>query len=321
MPSSISSSKSSAPAPPGLRHAVVFLAGVVVLLAAVEAGARLFVHRISRIEGRVAAEYQAALRIHAGSHPPRQLLMVGNSLLEESVPAALLRPDWLQGWQATRFPIEKTSTLDWTYGLPRLYQDGCHPDAYGLVMSPAFLTSTFSRGEYSALYLLRIRDLGAISGELHLHPTRIASLGLGIYSKFFALRTDIRKVVLSRALPGMGALAVLLVGRGQDRPMEQEEYYRQALPRLQAIRKTAIQAESRIILIIHPPSPLLSEDGTPAVLRAARDAGVEAVAPDPASRFSQSDFRDSQHLNETGAGKFIQSIGPGLQAALDRPLR
>ena len=312
MPSSTSSSKSSAPAPVGVGHAVVFLAGVLVLLAAVEAGARLFVHRISRIEGRVAAEYQAALRIHANSHPPRQLLMVGNSLLEESVPAALLRPDWLQGWQATRFPIEKTSTLDWIYGLPRLYQDGCQPDAYGLVMSPAFLTgANFSRGEYSALYLLRLRDLVAISGELQLHPTRIASLGLGIYSKFFALRTDIRKVLLGRALPGMAGLAALLVGRGPDRPMEQEEYYRQALPRLQAIRKTAAQAGSRIVLIIHPPSPFIAEDGTAAVLRAARDAGVEAVAPDPASRFSQSDFRDSQHLNETGARKFIQSIGPG----------
>ena len=220
MPSSISSSKPTPPAA-GLRHAVVFLAVTALLLVAVEAGTRLFVHRINRIEGRVAAEYKAALQVHSTGHPPRQLLLVGNSLLEESVPASLLRPDWLQGWQATRFPIEQTSTLDWTYGLPRLSQDGCRPDVYGLMMSPDYLNNTFSRGEYAALYLLRPQDLISISGPLQLHPTRMASVGLGIYSKCFALRTDIRKVLLGHALPGMRALARLLVGRGKEQQMDQ----------------------------------------------------------------------------------------------------
>jgi len=318
MPSSISSSKSPCHEPAGLRHSLVFLAVTVVLLLAVEAGARLFVHRISRIEGRVAAEYKAALQVHSNGRPPRQLLLIGNSLLDESVPSSLLPPGWLQGWQATRFPIEQTSTLDWTYGLLRLSQDGCRPDVHGLVMSPDYLTNTFSRGEYSAFYLLRLRDLIGIGSQLQLHPTRITSVGLGIYSKFFALRTDIRKVLLGRVLPGMSALATLLVGRGTEQPMDQEAYYRQALPRLQALRAAAIQAGSGVILIVHPPSAHVTSDGTAAILRAARDAGIEAVAPAAGSRFDESDFRDSHHLNETGARKFMQSINPGLQAALDR---
>lgn len=318
MPSSISSSKSSSPPPAGLRHAVVFLTVTALLLVAVEAGARLFVHRISRIEGRVAAEYKAALQVHSTGRPPRQLLLVGNSLLEESMPASLLRPGWLQGWQATRFPIEQTSTLDWTYGLPRLAHDGCRPDVYGLLMSPDYLNITFSRGEYAAFYLLQPRDLLGISSQLQLHPTRMASVGLGIYSKFFALRTDIRKVLLGRTLPGMSDLATLLVGRGKDQQMDQEEYYRQALPRLQALRAGAARTGSGFVLIVHPPSAHVTIDGTAAILRAARDAGIEAVAPAEGTRFSESDFRDSHHLNEAGARKFMQSIHPGLQAALER---
>lgn len=313
MPSSTSSSK---PGGPGLRHAMVFLAGVAVILASVEVGARLFVHRISRIEGRVMAEHTAALRMQSTGHAPRQLLLIGNSLLEESVPSSLLRPGWLRGWQVARFPIEQSSPLDWTYGLARLREDGCQPDAYGLVMSPAYLTGTFTRGEYAALYLLRSRDLLAISNALHLHPTQAASLGVSIHSKFFALRTDIRKVLLGRLLPGMAPLAALLVSRGKDRPMDQEEYYRQALPRLRALQAAATRAGSRVILIIHPPSSQAPEDGTAAVLRAARDAGVEAAAPE--GLFTGTDFRDSQHLNEAGAEKFIRTITLGLQSALDR---
>lgn len=318
MPSSIFSSKSGHPVEAGLRHAVAFLALTALLLVAVEAGARLVVHRISRIEGRVAAEYKAALRVHSSGRPPRQILLVGNSLLEESVPASLLLPDWLQGWQATRFPIEQTSTLDWTYGLPRLSQDGCRPDVYGLVMSPDYLSITFSRGEYAAFYLLQTLDLLDISSQLQLHPTRMASVGLGIYSKFFALRTDIRKVLLGRALPGMSALATLLAGHGKEQQLDQEEYYRQALPRLQALRTGAARTGSGLVLIVHPPPANVTVDGTAAILRAARDAGIEAVAPAEGTRFSESDFRDSHHLNEAGARKFMQSINPGLQAALDR---
>lgn len=316
MRSSISSSETT------LRHVVILLAGIVALLAMVEIGARLFVHRFSRIEGRVAAEYNAALRVRSNGQAPRQLLLIGNSLLEESVPAALIPPAWVPGWRVTRFPVEQTSMLDWTYGLPRLQKDGCRPDVYGLVMSPHYLaTNTFSRGEYSALYLLRLQDVPAISSELHLHPTKIASLVLSIYSEFFAVRADIRKVLLGRALPGMAQLVNLMLGPGHTARIAPEEYYRLALLRLRAFRAAADRSGSKVVLIVHPPSVLNAEDGTPEVLRAAREAGIEAMVPAPDSNFTQADFRDVQHLNEDGAAKFIRSVAAGLPAALARAMR
>jgi hypothetical protein len=317
MRSSISSSDTT------LRHVVILLAGIVALLTVVEIGVRLFVHRFGRIEGRVATEYNAALRVRSNGHPPRQLLLIGNSLLEESVPAAFIRPDWVPGWRVTRFPVEQTSMLDWTYALPRLQKDGCRPDVYGLVMSPHFLAAnTFSRGEYSALYLLRLEDVPAISSELHLHPTQIASLVLAIHSKFFALRADIRKVLLGRALPGMIQLVNLMLGPGRrTAKIAPEEYYRLALLRLRAFRAAADRSGSKVVLIVHPPSILNGEDGTPEVLRAAREAGIEGVAVAPGSNFTEADFRDVQHLNETGAAKFIRSIAAGLPVALGRAMR
>jgi len=116
----------------------------------------------------------------------------------------------------------------------------------------------------------------------------------------------------------MRALARLLVGRGKEQQMDQEEYYRQALPRLQALRAGAVQTGNGFVLIVHPPSAHVTVDGTAAILRAAQDAGIEAVAPATGTRFSESDFRDSHHLNERGSRKFMQSINPGLQAALGR---
>src|SRR5437868_3463181 len=112
MPSSISVFDSggleSRPPHRAVRAIVQLLAGCAVLLLGVETVSRLGFDRSSKVQRRIAEEYRIAKTIGSGdAHGARQLLAIGNSLLEEDIDFDQLCGS-LAGWNARRFTVEET---------------------------------------------------------------------------------------------------------------------------------------------------------------------------------------------------------------------
>lgn len=288
------------------RAIAILLAGAALCVTGLEMAARLLLPRLSRIEGRMVREHTAALRIRDG------VLLVGNSMLDEGVDTGALQKMLPGGWNVYRFPVGQTAYHEWKYGLRRLAADGSRPRMIAAVLTPNYVLVDSIRGDYSAHYLLRSADLIPLGRDMDLHPTRIAGLWAGIHSKFFATRTEIRKVFLAKLLPRMPELINLILRNGRA-PMQPapEDYYRIGSGRLRALREQA--GSTPLVLIVHP-SPH-AHDGTEQIARAAREAGV-AVVSVPEGLFTEADFRDGHHLTSAGALKFTVAIAPRLSDIL-----
>ena len=68
-------------------------------------------------------------------------------------------------------------------------------------MAPSYLVDDGIRGEYSASYLFAPSDVLALGRELRVHPTELFELMLGTFSRFYAVRLEVRKVLLGRLVP------------------------------------------------------------------------------------------------------------------------
>jgi hypothetical protein len=305
MPSSTSSSDAA------FRRAILyFLAGVVVWYAVLEFGGRYLTFRLSRIEGRVNREFQAALQVRS----PNAFLLTGNSLLDEGVDVEKLRSALAPDWQTSRFVIEQTVFHDWKYGLPHLAANGSQPGAFGLVLSVTHTLMTATRGDYSAHFLFSPADTIRLGNEVHYHPTQTFGLLVSSVSRFFGVRTEIRKVLLGRLLPGMGELSRLFIPP-PGRHFTTEEAYRIGTQRMRDWKGMEEKAGRRIVLILHP-SPERN-DGTEEILRAARENNVVAIAGEKDS-FLETDFLDGHHLNPVGAAKFTRQLAAQLPKALQK---
>jgi hypothetical protein len=297
---------------PYVVASVVFLGGLAVGLGSLEFFARNIVPRMSRIEGRMVREYTEALAC-TKDEAREVLLLVGNSQLDEGVEMGTLGLTLGPRWEVRRFPIEQTAFYDWRYGILRLAGDGCRLKVFGLVLAPAYVVEDAVRGEYSASYLLRAHDVLALGRELRLHPTQMCDLLLGTFSRFYAVRIEVRKVLLGRLVPNMGSLVELIrppVSGNRD----YQTYYRVARDRLGGLRAAGEAKGIRVLLILHPSAQ--ANDGTQEVVRAAHDVGMEVIAVGGA-RFSSRDFRDGHHLNESGARRFTAALAPALSRVLN----
>src|SRR4051812_45762801 len=129
MPSSISASSVR-------RATCLVIAGCVTVVLGIEAVARVGFDRMSRIQRRTVDEYQAARTIgHGPATDQKQLLLVGNSLLEEDVRFEDLRAALFPRWNTRRFVAEQTFYIDWYYGMKRLFRVGARPDVVVLMLS------------------------------------------------------------------------------------------------------------------------------------------------------------------------------------------
>ena len=119
------------------------LAMIVLLLACTEAVFRFGFSRISRIEGRTMVEHRNAIAIRPGTNAKPTILVLGNSLLLDGVDFDQLKLQ-LEPWATpTRFVIEQTAFLDWSYGIKRLITDGARPNRIILCLNiPQFVANS-----------------------------------------------------------------------------------------------------------------------------------------------------------------------------------
>ena len=216
-----------------MHWAALLLVVLLCFLALVEIGTRLLVRRISRVEGRAGAEYEAAIAPAPASGKP-VVLLLGNSLLDAALDFPRLRNEAAERWDVRRFVVENTSYYDWHYGIRRLFAGGARPQVVMLMLNGGQLASSGSRGEYSAYTLVSRDDIFHFAEDLNLHPTNAANVVFANLSMFYGLRSEIRKVLIGKVLPDLPSLTVRLLpapleGAGRDRVVlkqrTESEYY------------------------------------------------------------------------------------------------
>jgi hypothetical protein len=283
------------------------------MAAAVEGTTRLGLDRISKIQGRTAAEYYGARTIGVDGDTRRHILFVGNSLLDEGVKFERLRQALSADWDARRFVVENTFYYDWYYGVRRLFEEGARPDVVVVMLSTRQWVRSDIRGDYSAQYLMSTRDLPAVVRELHLHPTVATGLILANLSKFWGTRAEIRNFFLGRMMPDLGRL-MGFSSVADARALPEQDVAAQAVGRIERLNDV-VRTHGGHMIVVMP--PFLAPDGSAGLLHAAADAGVPALRPVQSGTYGPEFYRDAGfHLNSSGAAAFTEELIPALRTAL-----
>jgi hypothetical protein len=215
--------------------------------------------------------------------------------------------------EARRFVVEQTSYHDWHYGIRRLFGDGGRPSAIVLMLNGDQMVTNASRGEYSAYRLTTHGDILNFCRDLDLHPTNATSMIFANFSSFYALRSDIRKVLLGRLMPDLP----LLMGRlaiAPAAPIPDDRLRSVVHERLALLKKECARHGTRLVFAI-PPRVVFAT--LPIIRDAATDAGVLPILPFKAGDFTASDFYDNFHLNDAGAAKYTARLISELPRAAD----
>jgi len=292
--------------------AVVVCAAIV--LAGLEAICRFGIPRISKIEGRVAAEYRAACALEGGPSGPTRLLVLGNSLLESGVHFPTMQRTLAPAIDARRFVVLSTSYYDWYFGLRRLFAQGARPDTVVLVLNPRQLVNTSVRGEYFAYHLMRGADVVAVARTLRLSNTEASNLAFANHSALFGVGSELRKVLAGRLIPGLPRLTALMT-RSDLPPLRRSAVIAECVTRLRALRAEAGQHGARVVVVVPPTPDGIGEAGYPAVQEAGALAGVTVLVPLAPETLSAEHYSaDGFHLNAHGAELFTARLAQALRA-------
>lgn len=314
---SISNSESTSRRTNGpLRNAtILLLIGSITLITAVEVGTRSLVYRMSAGLSRIHEEGKAAAHIHREGETYHRVLLIGNSLLLSDVDMEVLGQGLKPEWSSMRYAIEQTTFYDWFYGLRRLIGDGSRPDVIGICFEPRHLVQSSIHDEIFAHYLLQKRDIADVSQKLRLNPAGSIDLLFGNLSTFYALRKELRKVLLQRLIPGLPNLTGMIVR--SPKPLPDLDTMRiVGKQRMEAIRNLAGSSGIRVILIMLP--PLLPEYGS-ALEEVGREVAMPVLVPLDSNQISAENYEtDGYHLNASGRKQFTNSLLPLLQKELKR---
>ena len=294
-----------------LRTAImVLLASSIVLAGAVEVGTRSFIYRISTNLSRIHEESMVAAQVHGGERGHHQALLVGNSLLLQAVDIEELARGLQPEWTIMRYAIEQTTHYDWYYGIRGLLAQGSRPDIIVLCLEARHLIASSLRNEVFAYYLMQKRDLPSISRVLELNAGDTFDLLLANASIFYALRKDIRQIVLQRLIPELPQLTSM-IAFSPTPPADPSVLRVIGKERLVAIRDLAASSNVRLALLLMPPS---KPDSADALREIGREISMPLLIPLEKEGLGISDYQeDGYHLNQYGRGKFTKSLVALLQ--------
>jgi hypothetical protein len=301
----------SQPASVRPRDILVLLSAIAFLLAGAEVLARRVAIRASRIERRVDQELTAAPAVSG----PKTVLFAGNSLMLYALRDTVVPSLVPEGWRAGRLTVEQTSFLDWKYGLRELWRRGARPAVIALMLNPGQLTGNQTRRDYTAMRMLGASDVIAFGREADMHPTEISRLVLSHYSTFYGFRSESRKVLLGRLIPGMDGLAAVFL-RGSTPAVDTLRMRSVAAERLRLLAAEVRSRGSQFVLLLPP--GLGDQSPLRAVVAAATDAGVRVVVPDAARPYSEADFFDGFHVSPTGAARYEHDTRTALLPMLSK---
>ena len=294
---------------------IALVAGIVLFLAGIEAAARFVFPRTSRIAARVRREQAKAGAIGKDGGSEHTVLLVGNSLMLEGLNVESLRAGLPPGWRLVRFVVEQADYLDWYYGLRRLFAEGARPQVVAIMLSPAQTIADSIRGEFFARHLMQLSDLGRLTHELKLHPTRETGLAFGNLSEFYGSRAEVRNWLLLRIMPQFDSVARLLIKRAPI-PADNSPY-RAAAARLRAMREEVEIHQARFVWLLPP--GLHTKDADTGLLEAAQAAGVTVVSAVPSDSLPAADFSDGIHLTGPGREIYTSKLVPLMREYLNGP--
>lgn len=299
-------------------HIAILLAIVFLSLLAAELVTRFGVPRISRIESRVEKELRATRALTATVSGRRTVLVIGNSLLNESVDAKALHAMLAPEWELQRFVIESTQYNDWYFFLRSLLGQGARPDTIVLMLSARQLVSEEIAGTYSAYHLFSFADSVRAGRRANLHPTEITGLLAGHLSAYYGLREHVRKFAFQRVIPNAADLAALLVPRSPPSSTNLAFLDQMARDRLRELTSLCQSFGVRCFLILAPHPEGASERDN-VVINAGKVPEFGSIAWQVTEYWNKEEFAsDGFHMNPDGARRYTARLGPLLLRTLQQ---
>ncbi len=295
---------------------VVLLGIIIVLLVSFEAFTRSVVERRSNVQKELNREFKDAVQIRRDRMSPhKQLLVVGNSLVGHGLDFKILQKSLSPEWQVHRYWIYNTAYEDWYYGLRRLFAEGSRPDVVAIDFAALHWYASGIRGDYSSLYMFRTQDIPDVASDLGLDRTKTSNLFFARYSKFYALRSETRKVVLQVLLPDLSKMYDLFKPT-VSRHLSDQEVLALLEPRVAKMSKL-VEAYGASLVLIVPPIPRPGEEYHAELMTAARQAGVEALIPMSCSDVPAKNFVDDMHLSPQGAALYTTKLVSVMRPVLE----
>ena len=293
-----------------LRKATITLLMCVVgIIVVAEFGIRGVVYKISKNLSRIHQEALAAAQIREGESGAQQVLLVGNSLLIHDVNILELGRHLLPGQNIKQFAIQATTYYDWFYGLRGILTRGSHPDLIVVCFEPRHLLLSTVRSEIFAYYLMQRHDWLDVTRRLKLTPADSFDLLLANVSILYALRKELRQVLLQQLLPELPQLTAM-IARSPKPPPDPALLRTIGKERLIAIRELGLSANTQLALLLMPP---ISQGSLEVLKEITTEIRMPLLVPLDSSGVEDSDYQeDGYHLNEQGRDKLTKALLPLL---------
>jgi hypothetical protein len=279
-----------------------------------ELGTHYGFQRISRIQQRIHGEKMALLAVRpAAPGTPRNVAMVGNSLLLSSVDVPLLNQLGSGEFNYSRLVVEQTQYADWYFGLKRLFGEGAHPDAIVLVFGARHWLADTVRSEYFAHELMRPRDVFQLSHELDLDRTTAANYFFASFSAWLGGRAEMRKFILSHMLPDLQHFVGKLNPASPSYPAE-EMIFSKVRERMVRLKTLCESHGVQLLTVLHP--TLQARAPFDIFAKAAEAAALPLVLPVAKLAYPSALYADLYHLNAQGMERFTRDLVAPLESRL-----
>lgn len=310
MLSSTSNSETHEVVAPVVRNAILaLLICVLAVVALLEVGTRASVYRISKNLSRIHQELLIAAQVGEMHGDAQQILLLGNSLLLNDVNIDMMKEVLSPAQEVNRFAIQATTFYDWYFGIKGLLGKGSSPDVVVLCFEPRHLILSGIRNDIFAHYLMRGEDLFDVGRRLRLNWSETFDLFLANQSTFYALRKELRQVLLGRLLPELPNLTARIVRAPKPQP-DPEALRALGKERLLATQELFRGVTSKFVLLVMPP---VEPDSLQIIRTVGREIGLTVLAPLTGDGINDADYQsDGYHLNDQGRDKFTKALLPLL---------
>ena len=289
---------------------IVLLAGLAMIMLALEVGSPLILRHLSRTERRVEIELGAASKLRPTTTDGRPtVLLAGNSLLLQGVELDGLHQNLAAQYDVSRLGIEQTHYLDWYFGLRRLLEEGARPSLIVLALGTDQLASRLSLGESFARRQMSTGDFGLAVREGKLDRTTASTYWFAHWSNWLADKGFIRQRVLILLVPNFRGLAGRIADHGAhvDNPALLIGMARKRLPQLADLSR---MYGVRIVLLV---PPTLHEDHSREIQSLGTQLGVPVWVLSPPGEFPAGLYSDGYHLSEQGAAIFTSRLADKIR--------
>lgn len=275
------------------------------LVVGIEFGTYQIVYRVSKNLSRIHNEASAAAVIHRGVEGRREVLLVGNSLLLHDVDLEAVARRLAPDQNVRQFAIQATTYYDWYYGLRGLLAEGARPDIVVVCLEARHIVLSSVRNEIFAYYLMKWRDVFDVRRSLKSTGTEAFDLLVANTSIFYALRKELRQVLLQHLLPELPQLTAMIARAPKPQP-DPAALRTIGVERLTALRELMMNSQAEFVLMLMPPIELESSE----ILReVSKEVGVRMLMPLSRDALTDEDYQpDGYHLNQKGRDKFTEAL-------------